>query len=76
MKRVEDRMNESILQKKAANQDKLYMALKALTAMKLTKEDSIPGQIFEDVYLGSIGCAQPRAADGRRSHSTRGSRRA
>jgi len=31
--------------------------MKALTAMKLTKEDPVPGKVFEDIYIGSIGCA-------------------
>ena len=31
--------------------------MKALTAMKLTKEDAVPGKVFEDIYIGSIGCA-------------------
>jgi len=31
--------------------------MKALTAMKLTKEDAEPGKVFEDIFIGSIGCA-------------------
>jgi len=31
--------------------------IKALTAMKLTKEDAQPGKVYDDLYLGSIGCA-------------------
>jgi uncharacterized membrane protein YeaQ/YmgE (transglycosylase-associated protein family) len=31
--------------------------MKALTAMKLTKEDSQPGAVFPDLLLGSIGAA-------------------
>ena len=38
-------------------QQKLYEVMKALTAMKLTKEDSIPGAVFPDLLLGSIGTA-------------------
>ena len=39
------------------NADKLYAVVKALTAMKLTKEDSNPGKVFDQLYLGSIGAA-------------------
>ena len=42
--------------------EKLYAAIKALTAMKLTKEDSVPGAIFEDLYIGSIGAAYNKKA--------------
>lgn len=31
--------------------------MKALTAMKLTKEDPIPGEVYPDLFLGSIGAA-------------------
>lgn len=31
--------------------------MKALTAMKLTREDPIPGWVFDDICIGSIGCA-------------------
>ena len=37
--------------------EKLYEVMKALTAMKLTKEDKMPGAVFPDLLLGSIGCA-------------------
>ena len=36
--------------------------MKALTAMKLCKEDCIPGQVYEDIYLGSIGTAYNKEA--------------
>jgi hypothetical protein len=39
------------------NAAKFYEVIKALTAMKLTKEDSNPGAIFPDLYIGSIGAA-------------------
>lgn len=39
------------------DKDKLYAVIKALTAMKLTKEDAYPGAVFPDLYLGSIGAA-------------------
>jgi uncharacterized membrane protein YeaQ/YmgE (transglycosylase-associated protein family) len=38
-------------------QQKLYEVMKALTAMKLTKEDKSPGAVFPDIYIGSIGAA-------------------
>lgn len=31
--------------------------MKALTAMKLTKEDKNPGAVFPDLFIGSIGAA-------------------
>jgi hypothetical protein len=35
----------------------LYLALKAMTAMKLTREDNQPAEIVERLFLGSIGAA-------------------
>ena len=43
--------------KKMVKAEKLYEVMKALTAMKLTKEDKMPGAVFPDLLLGSIGCA-------------------
>jgi len=37
--------------------EKLYQVVKALTAMKLTKEDPMPGAVFPDLFIGSIGAA-------------------
>lgn len=37
--------------------EKLYEVMKALTAMKLTKEDKTPGAVFPDLFIGSIGAA-------------------
>jgi hypothetical protein len=31
--------------------------MKALTAMKLTKEDNQPGEVFPELFIGSIGAA-------------------
>jgi hypothetical protein len=62
MKRAEDGMKEKQLQKKMMDNEKLYMAIKALTAMKLTKEDSIPALIYPDIFLGSIGAAYNKKA--------------
>lgn len=42
--------------------EKLMEVMKALTAMKLTKEDSEPGEVFPDIFLGSIGCAYNKEA--------------
>lgn len=46
-----------MLKRKIMDSEKLYAVVKALTAMKMTKEDSQPGEIFEDLYIGSIGAA-------------------
>ena len=35
----------------------LMIALKAMTAMRLTREDKVPSEIIPGVYLGSVGCA-------------------
>lgn len=35
----------------------LYQALKAMTAMKLCRDDNQPAQIIDRLYLGSIGAA-------------------
>ena len=35
----------------------LYLAIKAMTAMKLSKEDNQPAEIVERVFLGSVGAA-------------------
>lgn len=37
--------------------EKLYEVMKALTAMKLVKEDGVPGAVYDDIFLGSIGAA-------------------
>ena len=42
---------------KMIQQQKLYEVMKALTAMKLTKEDSVPGEVLPYLYLGGIGTA-------------------
>ena len=55
-------MDEKLLHKKVMDNEKLYMAIKALTAMKLTKEDSQPGEIMPNLFLGSIGAAYNKAA--------------
>ena len=31
--------------------------MKALTAMKLSKEDNIPCKVFDNVFIGSVGAA-------------------
>lgn len=35
----------------------LMIAIKAMTAMKLTRDDKVPAKIVEGVYLGSVGSA-------------------
>ena len=43
--------------KVALNQGQVHELMKALTAMKLTKEDNVPGQVFPELFIGSIGAA-------------------
>jgi hypothetical protein len=31
--------------------------MKALTAMKLTKEDQVPGEVIDGLFIGSVGAA-------------------
>jgi hypothetical protein len=35
----------------------LFLAIKALSAMKMTKTDRIPSEIIPNLFLGSIGAA-------------------
>ena len=35
----------------------VMIAIKAMIAMKLKKEDNIPSEIIPNVFLGSVGCA-------------------
>jgi protein phosphatase slingshot len=35
----------------------LMLVFKTMTAMKLTREDNIPSEIIEGLYLGSVGAA-------------------
>ena len=35
----------------------LYIAIKAMAAMKLSKNDNQPSEIVERVFLGSVGAA-------------------
>ena len=35
----------------------LMIAIKALSAMKLSKEDNIPSEIIPNLFLGSVGVA-------------------
>jgi len=43
-------------------QEKLYEVMKALTAMKLTKEDAVPGEVLPYLYIGGIGTAYNKEA--------------
>jgi hypothetical protein len=36
---------------------KLMAVMKALTAMKLTKEDQTPGEVIDGLFIGSVGAA-------------------
>lgn len=40
--------------------EKLYKMMKAVTTMKLSKNDKDPAQVADGLYLGSIGCALNR----------------
>ena len=37
--------------------EKLYLEIKALIAFKMSKDDKVPAEIIENLYLGSIGSA-------------------
>ena len=54
----ETEVNKEQKVKMSENAKKLYLALKAMTAMKLCKTDGKPAEILEGrLYLGSIGVA-------------------
>ena len=56
MVKVDQEMEAKAAQKKV-DADKVYQVMKALTAMKLVKEDGVPAQVFPDIFLGSVGAA-------------------
>jgi len=57
-KKIEEEKKEAPQKPKAAlNHDQIYQVMKALTAMKLTKEDNSPGEVFPELFIGSIGAA-------------------
>jgi len=37
--------------------EKLYLEIKALIAFRMSKDDKVPAEIIENLYLGSIGSA-------------------
>ena len=43
-------------------QEKLYEVMKALTAMKLVKEDPTPGEVLPYLFIGGIGTAYNKEA--------------
>jgi hypothetical protein len=43
MQKVEKSLEDNLEKKKTIEAEKLYQVIKALTAMKLTKEDKMPG---------------------------------
>ena len=43
--------------KKVLDREQVYQVMKALTAMKLVKEDATPGAVLPDLFLGSVGAA-------------------
>ena len=57
----EEKQEEELKERKKTKFTKriemLMIALKAMTAMRLTREDKIPAEIIPGVYLGSVGCA-------------------
>ena len=62
--KLEDQIAEKEHQKKMAeieakmvSSSKVMEMYKTLTAMKLVKKDSMPGKVFENLYIGSIGAA-------------------
>jgi hypothetical protein len=56
MVKVDEEMEKKAAEKKI-DQDKVYQVMKALTAMKLVKEDGMPGAVFPDIFIGSVGAA-------------------
>ena len=53
----QEKTSEQGGKKKSDKAEMLYLALKAMTAMKLTREDNQPAEIVERLFLGSIGAA-------------------
>ena len=43
MEKVDKALEDNLKKKKTIEAEKLYQVIKALTAMKLTKEDKVPG---------------------------------
>lgn len=64
MKKVEEKFESKGEEHKSVklDQGKVFEVIKALTAMKLSKEDSVPGEVLPGLYLGSIGCAYNKKA--------------
>lgn len=52
-----DKEMEAKAAAKKVDHDKVYQVMKALTAMKLVKEDGVPGAVFPDIFIGSVGAA-------------------
>lgn len=52
-KKLEEKKQESTKVKA----EKFFEVVKALTAMKLTRDDAEGGQVFEDLIIGSVGTA-------------------
>lgn len=53
-----DKELKEILAKGGLDKAKKLMAvMKALTAMKLTKEDQTPGEVIDGLFIGSVGAA-------------------
>ena len=53
---------EGLLEGKKIAADKVYQVMKALTAMKMTKEDNKPGAVFPELFIGSVGAAYNKEA--------------
>ncbi len=43
--------------KMTENAKKIYLLIKTMTAMKLTRDDHQPAEVLERLFLGSIGAA-------------------
>lgn len=38
-------------------EERAMQVVLALSAKKLARDDGFPGRVYEDIYVGSIGCA-------------------
>lgn len=59
--KVDKEMDQKAAEKKV-DRDKVYQVMKALTAMKLVKEDGQPMPVFPDIFIGSVGAAYNKEA--------------
>ena len=59
--KVDAEMEKKRQEKVLLQQEKVYQVMKALTAMKLVKEDGVPAMVQPDLYIGSVGSAYNKA---------------